>query len=1433
MAATLQESNITPAGSYHGLSATTWYGLCFKPQASFQLTLIKWKGFRSGGPSGNVTVRFFQADILGHPTGSELGHVDFPISSMSAYPTASWYSVDFTAFNIAVSKGNRYCFYVESPNNQPFMYYNSSGYAYGGEIKTTNGGVSWGSNDDFVGATDEMFEIWGQTISTVTTGAVTPGVTTASGAAAITGSDTIDEYGFDYTEATAATDPDLPAGYNYEVTAAGSPGASFNSTMTGLSASGWYWARAKIHLSSYGWVYGTATLFQALINPVLVEYEKNSGSPVGNQYTSNQYRTYFQFTPLIGHAIQTVKLNLYKDATLPNGIVTVSIHATSANKPTGAALVSATMPTAALTTSTVQYHFGFGAGITVQAATKYAIVIHCSTGTYSSPMLRVSKGGSYADGGGRSQDYGATWIYDGAGTIGPFVDMGTSGVETYDASDIQAFTAQGNGFMYDSASITKCGFEWGTTLGGPYPNEVLDETGTYFPGLFGMTMTGLSALTHYYYRAKIYHTTYGWLYGNEENFWTTRATPRVRTDPPSNAELDNIDAVGYIVSYGAENCNTRGFVYGLAAHSQPDEDTGPAASGYDGYVQETGSFGVGSFTLNIPNLQAGRIYHIRAWAHNSYGYHYGEDILVLTNPDVNILYPTSDYSKGIRNDSGPGGHWPHRLAVGESRVDHWTLLRSKDCVGGPGTFGSIIGGKYIYERNDYNEDLYTDLFGLANPYRRDEGILKVKWKANLMNNTYGYGDFYRKLYTHATLYTGTDLSPAWPDGSYFCEIFYDNPFTSAAWELSEVDALIAGIELGHGGGWGTPACDWLCCYVLWANAAVRTDTATKIASDSLRLNGYVLQDEAETCQVAFEWGLTTAYGNTTSLQTKRITEFFTADITGLDPLETYHYRAKIITACGETFYGEDAAFNMYRPDRIYVWLGNSAEDEQIELTDPDYPTPLAARTERGWDEELAQASAGIAEVICDNFYGDFNPENVGGQYYGDLALGKWLTIYEQYKGIKYPHFTGKIEKILPNDDPDDPTAYILAVDGMDDIASTKVSTVLRTDTDVGELADDALDACNWEAADRDIDAGIDTLEFGWFHKRPGLEAFRDLEKTEKGRFYIKRNGDARFENRHYRITGSGLVSQHDFEDTAVRISYEWSKRLLYNDVQVTGRRYFVGGVQLFSGYDMATVESALIWSAHTGDAAAPYIPQATTVVLWAEFNAPLSSFDALVKGTHWNANSEPDKTGDDLSDNITITATQYGQAIKLSIANAGSMGAYIVEPDSSPDPTETEDKTLLIYGVLFGSENVTIIEEDGTSQDDYGKRTLEVDAPFKSRPNDILAYAQWLLARYHLPIPNPVQVMHVARTGWPDDTLRIQCLVREISDRITVKSTKLAFDRDFYINKVIQEYAMNEGGMVHDTTWVVEQAEGSAEGLYWLLGVAGFGELGEATILGF
>ena len=516
-------------------------------------------------------------------------------------------------------------------------------------------------------------------------------------------------------------------------------------------------------------------------------------------------------------------------------------------------------------------------------------------------------------------------------------------------------------------------------------------------------------------------------------------------------------------------------------------------------------------------------------------------------------------------------------------------------------------------------------------------------------------------------------------------------------------------------------------------------------------------------------------------------------------------------------------------DRIYVFL----QPANIELTDPSYPTVLGFHTERGEDAELAEATTGVCQLTCDNRNGDFSPENVSGQYYPDLQIGMVIEVFEIFGGVRYDIFKGRIDSIDPPAEKGNPYAYINVLDGMDDMKGTEISTVLRTTTDCKELGDDVLDAVDWPAGDRDLDTGSDILQLGWFHKNDGLGAWHVLERVENGRFFISPAGIATFHNRHHRLTGNGLVSQFDFAEKSIELDYEYSKRLVKNDIIVRGRRYYSGGgATLFSGYDLATIDSDLVWSAHAGDAGAPYVPQQTSLTLWADMNVALASYDTLVEGTHWNANTAPDKTGVDVTADVTLVQTQYGQSVKMVFTNTGTVGAYLVVPDTPPLGAPS-GRTVLVYGTLYGEEVMAISEEDAASQTDYGKRTMAVDLPFKSNPNDILSYAQYLKRKYKDAVPRAVSVKIAHRTGWPDTTIKVQCLTREIGDRITIASARLGFDRDFYINKVVQDYAFNEGGLVAETTWYVERAAGTVEEIFWILGEVGFSEVGETTYLGF
>ena len=91
---------------------------------------------------------------------------------------------------------------------------------------------------------------------------------------------------------------------------------------------------------------------------------------------------------------------------------------------------------------------------------------------------------------------------------------------------------------------------------------------------------------------------------------------------------------------------------------------------------------------------------------------------------------------------------------------------------------------------------------------------------------------------------------------------------------------------------------------------VVTDSPTNVTSTSAILNGTLSDLEGNSSlDVYFEWGTDTNYGNTTATQTiSSVPTSFSADISGLSALTTYHYRA-VATDGSNYWYGGDVSFN--------------------------------------------------------------------------------------------------------------------------------------------------------------------------------------------------------------------------------------------------------------------------------------------------------------------------------------------------------------------------------------------------------------------------------------------------------------------------------------------------------------------------------------------
>ena len=879
-------------GNYN-LFGNTWGSQTFTPSTSHTLRFVRLQG----GKIGTFTKAMFsiRATSGGVPTGPDLAYTEILYASLPS--SGTWFDVIFST-PVSVVAGTTYAIVARSTGTSSskclLWDHDSAGatYAGGSEYISTNGGASWTIQT----GKDFMFEE-GDDYYYVTTSAAT-GVTKdqATGNGTVTsftgGLAVLDEYGFDYGIVS----------YGSEVTVVGTPSSPFSQTIPELYPSSYYYYRAKVHHPTYGWITGNGVGFFTSVDPDLLLYEKqNTVDSLNQEFYGVQWRTQ-TFTPAISHLIRSVRMKWQKYGSGEPGLIYVSIRATDgAGKPTGSDLANGYYLGSWVTTGTpAWYEIGLGAGIVLSATVKYAIVCRAPSGTTSN-YIRWRCGSGYAGGQyGSSADSGVTWtmnaIFDEM-----FEDKGLSGVETFPATEITQYTAIGNGSLLVANNVNEIGFEWGITHGGPYPDDTT-VTGYIEPGMYNLPITGLTAETPYYYRAKVYDTVLGWLYGDEEAFTTLSPLPLVETNTPSDVGSTYILAQGEVTSIGGATVDERGFVYGLTSQATPG-NVAPGSSGYTNYNSSTGSFGVGVFYSNLSGLTTNKKYYIRAYAHNSYGYKYGDEIIAYTGVTVSILYPNSDYSIGIRFDTAPGEGYPKphpHEAPPYIPYPHYVLCQDEDSVYVPGGIWGYVTGNYVYEHSYYNSNMYTDLYGMSNPSRRTEGIVKIKWKGRVLKNSYPYGNYQRQLRTHGVTYSGTKSSIGSPSGSTKCEIFYTNLYTGGAWTLAEADSIIAGISIGDEASFGIAICDAVKVVVLWANAYARTDPSTWLSETSYRLNGYVTEDEGEDCEVWFQWGPTSGFGSVTAHQDKAKGDSFSADITASGEI---YFRTAILTACGETFYG--------------------------------------------------------------------------------------------------------------------------------------------------------------------------------------------------------------------------------------------------------------------------------------------------------------------------------------------------------------------------------------------------------------------------------------------------------------------------------------------------------------------------------------------------
>ena len=230
--------------------------------------------------------------------------------------------------------------------------------------------------------------------------------------------------------------------------------------------------------------------------------------------------------------------------------------------------------------------------------------------------------------------------------LGPYeMDTEAPSLVTNNATNISATSAtlNGNITVIGNGSCSQRGFQYGLTIG---YGSTISQSGSFGTGTYSRTVIDLVPGNTYHFRA--FAVTDGKTgYGEDQEF-SNADSPDVSTNVPLSFDSTSATLEGNITDIHGANCSVRGFQWGLT-------------TGYGNVVYSTGSFGNGTYNLDIDNLEPAILYNYRAYATNIVGTSYGINRQVTTSDGISLSTSqaaTSVTSSGaqlngtITNDGG-------------------------------------------------------------------------------------------------------------------------------------------------------------------------------------------------------------------------------------------------------------------------------------------------------------------------------------------------------------------------------------------------------------------------------------------------------------------------------------------------------------------------------------------------------------------------------------------------------------------------------------------------------------------------------------------------------------------------------------------------------------------------------------------------------------
>jgi hypothetical protein len=493
------------------------------------------------------------------------------------------------------------------------------------------------------------------------------------------------------------------------------------------------------------------------------------------------------------------------------------------------------------------------------------------------------------------------------------------------------------------------------------------------------------------------------------------------------------------------------------------------------------------------------------------------------------------------------------------------------------------------------------------------------------------------------------------------------------------------------------------------------------------------------------------------------------------------------------------------------YLAGQWTDVTADLTDEDLVLGYGIQSSRPEDRVATTGTLtfGLRNDAANSgaTLGWYSPYSAARRAGFDFRIRTQLAV--TYLGVTY-YWTGRLRVIDATPDSfGERVVHCVAVDWMDEAARANTQVALQTNTD-GGAAFSALVACvsNVPAA-TSAQVGSDTYVYAFdniWQSVKVLSAMADLARSELGYIYPRRDTAGAgemivFENRHYRSLSSTLRA---------------TLSQVFDDLKVTNAADDIINRVRVRVYPRATATNQVVAALSVSSTSPATIAPGETQTLWIDYTDPVQRSSQIgakdqiapVATTDYTLNASADGSGADLTAFLTVSVTNFGSSAKFTVKNTGTASGVI---------TKLQQRGTAIYALNpVESESVT-----GT-----GETLATIDAPYQSDPTIAKLAADYVASLFSSPLANVQAVTFRANQS---AALLTAALAGDISDTVQLQEdvTGLTTVQKFYINAVGLRFGLN--GLI-DCTWRLAPADSSS---YWILGVAGVGELGTTTRLAF